>query len=53
MGLRGGAIGWGTALEIGKLRGQFLTVSLDIFPTELWPLGSTQPLTGINTRNTC
>jgi len=30
-GARGGAVGWGTALQVGKLRVRFLMVSLEFF----------------------
>ena len=41
-GVRGGAVGWGTVLQVGRLRVRFLMVSLEFFidiilPAELWP----------------
>jgi hypothetical protein len=41
-GLRGAAVGWGTALQTGRSRVRFTTVSLGFFvditlPTALWP----------------
>jgi len=54
-GSRGGAVGWGTALQTGRLRVRLLMVSLEFFidiilPDSLWPWGSTQPLTEMSTR---
>jgi len=41
---RGGAVGWGTALQTGRSRVRFLMVSLEFFidiilPAALWPWG--------------
>jgi hypothetical protein len=41
-GARGGAVGWGTALQAGRSRVRFPIISLDFFigiilPTALWP----------------
>ena len=43
-GARGSAVGWGTALQVGRSRVRFLMVSLEffidiIFPAALWPWG--------------
>jgi hypothetical protein len=43
-GARDSAIGWGTALQVGRLRIRFLIVSLDflidiILPAVIWPWG--------------
>jgi hypothetical protein len=43
-GARGGAVGWGTALQAGRSRVSFPMVSLEffidiIFPAALWPWG--------------
>jgi len=43
-GARGGAVGWGTALQVGRSRVLFPMVSLDFFidiilPAALWPWG--------------
>ena len=43
-GVRGRAVGWGTALQAGRSRVRFLMVSLEIFidvilPAALWPWG--------------
>ena len=43
-GARGGAVGWGTALQVGRSRFRFPMVSLDFFidiilPATLWPWG--------------
>ena len=56
IGARGGAVGWGTALQIGRSRVRFPMVSLEflidiILPAALWPLGMTQPVTEMSTRN--
>ena len=55
-GVRGGAVGWGTAVQAGRSRVRFPMVSLEFFidiilPATLWPWGSTQPLTEMSTRN--
>ena len=44
MGLCGGAVGWGTALQAGRSRARFPMVSSEFFidkihPTALWPRG--------------
>jgi len=44
MGARGSAVGWGTALQVGRSRVRFLMVSLEFFidtilPAALWPWG--------------
>jgi len=44
LGARGGAVGWGTALQTGRSRVRFPMVSLEIFidiilPAALWPWG--------------
>jgi hypothetical protein len=46
----------GTALQIGRSLVRFQVVSLEFFieiilPIELWPLGSTQPVTEMSTRS--
>ena len=56
VGVRGGAVGWGTALQAGRSRVRFPMVSLEIFhwhnPSgRTVALGSTQSLTEMNTRN--
>jgi hypothetical protein len=43
-GVRGGAVGWGTALKVGRSKGRFPMVSLEffiyiIFRASLWPWG--------------
>jgi hypothetical protein len=43
-GARGGAVGWGTALQVGRSRVRFLVVTLEfvidiILPATLWPWG--------------
>ena len=55
-GARGAAVGWGTALQTGRSRVRFPMVSSDFFhwhnPSgRTMPLGSTQPLTEMSTRN--
>ena len=45
VGARGGAIGWGTALQAGRSRVRFLMISLEFFidiilPAMLWPWGT-------------
>ena len=55
-GTRGGAVGWGTALQAGRSRVRFPMVSLDFFhwhnpSSRTMVLGSTQPLTEMSTRN--
>ena len=55
-GARGGAVGWGTALQDGRSRVWFPIMSMEIF---LWhnpsgctmEMGTTQPLTEMITRN--
>jgi hypothetical protein len=48
-GVRGGAVGWGTALQTGRSRVRFPMESLEFFsdnPSDrIVALGSTQPLT--------
>jgi len=44
LGVRGGAVGWGTALQVGRTRVQFPMVSLEFFidiilSAALWPWG--------------
>jgi hypothetical protein len=56
IGERGKVVGWGTMLEAGRWRVRFplrsLHFSIDLnLPAALWPLGSTQPLIEITTRN--
>ena len=53
---RGGAVGWGSALQAGRSRVQLPMISLEFFidiilPGALLVLGSTQPLTEMSTRN--
>jgi hypothetical protein len=53
---RRNAVGWGTALQVGRSRVRF-PMSLEFFidivlPAALWPLGSTQPLIEVSIRNT-
>ena len=48
-GVRGSAVGWGTALQDGRSRFRFTMVSLEffidiIFPAALWPWGWLRPL---------
>jgi len=48
--VRGGTVGWGTTLQVWRLRVRFPMVSLEFFidiflPAALWPRGLTQPLT--------
>jgi len=55
VGVHGGAVGWGTALQAGRSRVRLPMVSLEIFidiilPAALVALGSTQPLTEMSTR---
>ena len=51
-GARGGAVGWGTALQARRSWVRFPMVSLDFFIDIILPaLGSTQPLTEMSTRN--
>ena len=52
----GGAVARGTTIQVGGSRVRFPMVSLEFFidiilPAALWPLGSTQPLTEMSTRN--
>jgi hypothetical protein len=49
-GAHGGAVGWGTALQVGRSRVRFQMVSLELFIDII--LGWTQPLTKMSTRNT-
>ena len=56
-GARGGAVGWGTALQAGKSRVRLPMVSLEFFVEHnpsgrTMALGPTQPLTQMSTRNT-
>jgi hypothetical protein len=56
LGARDGAVDRVTALEVGRSRARFLIVNLEFFivlilPAALWPLGSTQPLAEMSTRN--
>ena len=44
LGARGGAVGWGTALQVGRSRVRFPIVSLEFFidiilPASIWPWG--------------
>ena len=50
---RGGAAGWGNALQAGRSRVRFPIVSLQFFVDIILPdaLGLTQPLTEMSTRN--
>jgi hypothetical protein len=55
-GTRGGAVGWGTALQGGTLRFHFPIVSLEFFhwhnsSGRTMGLGLTQPLTEMSTGN--
>ena len=55
-GVRGGAVRWGTALQVGRSRVRFPMVSLRIIhrhnpSSRTMALGSTQPLTEMSTRN--
>jgi hypothetical protein len=55
-GARGGAVGWGTALQAGKFAGSIpdyvIVISHWYNPSgRTMPLGSTQPLTEMSTRN--
>jgi hypothetical protein len=55
-GTRGSAVGWGTMLQIGTSRVRFQMRSSDflvdlILPAALRPMGSSQPLTEMSTRN--
>jgi hypothetical protein len=54
-GGRGGAVGWGTALQTGRSRIRFPIMSVDFFTIDFvgrtMALGSTQPLTEMSTRN--
>jgi hypothetical protein len=53
-GVRGGAVGRGTALQTGKSRVSFPMDSLEFFCNlilRIVALGSTQPLTEMSTRN--
>ena len=43
-GARGGAVGWGTAVQVGRSRVRFLKVSLEIFIDISFRPGSTQHL---------
>jgi hypothetical protein len=55
--VRGGAVGWGTALQTGRSRVRFPMESLEFFSdlilivAPIVALGSTQPLTEMSTRN--
>jgi len=56
LGARGGAVGWGTALQAGRSRVRFPMVTLDFFHWHnpcgrTMALGLTQPLTETSTRN--
>jgi len=55
-GARGDAVGWGTALQVGRSRVRFPMVSLEFFhwhnPSgRTMAVGLTQPLTEMSTRN--
>ena len=55
-GVRDGAVGSVTALQVGRSRVRILTVSLKYFidiilPVSLMALGLTQPVTEMSTRN--
>jgi len=55
-GARGGAVGWGTALQAGRSRVRFPMVSLEFFidiilSSRTMALGLTQPLTEMSTSN--
>ena len=50
-GVLGGAVGRGTALKAGRSRVRFRMGSLGYFIDLILVLGSTQPLTEINTRD--
>jgi len=55
-GARGSAVGWGTALQVGRSRVRFPMASFEFFidtipPAAQWPCGLTQPLGEMNTRN--
>ena len=50
LGVRGGAVGRGTALKAGRSRVRFRIGSLGYSVDLILVLGSTQPLTEINTR---
>jgi len=55
-GVRVGAVGWGTALQVGRSRVRIPMVSVEIFidiilPAALLVQGSTQPLTEMSIRN--
>ena len=52
----GGTVGWGTALQVGRLRVRFPILLLEFFvdiilPGRAMALGLTQPLTEMSTRN--
>ena len=51
-GVRGGTLGWGTALQTGRTRVRFLMRILNIFINIIFlaALGSTQPLRDMSTR---
>jgi hypothetical protein len=54
-GTRGGTVGWGTALQVGKSQVRFPMVSLDFYwhirSDRTMALELTQPLTEMSTRN--
>jgi hypothetical protein len=55
-GTRGSVVGSGTMLQAGRTQVQFPMESLNIsfyliFPAAIWPLGSTQTLIEMSTRN--